>query len=413
MPKPDIGPTANMVAESIDASAAISAPDILLIEIFDSMQPLEAEWRALETDNLASIHQTYDWCETWVDVYRHTLAIIRGSIGENIAFILPLEIVRSNIVRYAQFIGTEHSNINTGLFSKRFLESFGGFTTSHREQITRALKGKADVLLLQNVPFEWRGRSSPLASLPSVENQNHAFQLPFLGSFETTLAQVNAKRRRKKYRQQTRMLDEKGGYHYLIASTPEDKHRLLELFFRLKTERFKAAGLPDVFRSPETRDFLHRLTGLNTEADYSALEVHALQLKGQHQGHIPAVAAVSRKGDHVICQFAAIDETLVPETSPGELLFWLMIERFHHSDVALFDFGIGDQTYKRSWCPVETVQHDLILPISPRGRIAALAQRAVTRGKAAIKSSPLVYSVIQRLRARGGSRVEPEVAEKD
>jgi CelD/BcsL family acetyltransferase involved in cellulose biosynthesis len=413
MPKPDIGQTANMVAESIDASASISAPDILRIEIFDSMRPLEAEWRALERDNLSSIHQSYDWCATWVDVYRHPLAIIRGSIGDRTAFILPLEIVRSNMVRFAQFIGARQSNINTGLFSTEFHDSADGFMASHREQITRALKGKADVLLLQNVPFEWRGRSSPLVRLPSVENQNHAFQLPFLGSFETTLAQVNAKRRRKKYRQQTRMLDEKGGYDYLIASTPQDKHRLLELFFRLKTERFKAAGLPDVFRSPETRDFLHRLTWLNTEDDYSALEVHALQLKGQHQGHIPAVAAVSRKGDHVICQFAAIDETLVPETSPGELLFWLMIERFHHRGVALFDFGIGDQTYKRSWCPVETVQYDLILPISARGRIAALSQRAVTRGKAAIKSSHLIYGVIQRLRARGGSRVKTDDAEKD
>jgi CelD/BcsL family acetyltransferase involved in cellulose biosynthesis len=413
MPKTDIGQTANMVAESIDASAVISTRDILRIEIFDSMQPLEAEWRALETDNLASIHQSYDWCATWVEVYRHPLAIIRGSISEKIAFILPLEILRSNMVRFAQFIGARQSNINTGLFSKRFLECVDGFTASHREQIAGALKGKADVLLLQNVPFEWRGRRSPLVHLPNVENQNHAFQLPFLGSFETTLAQVNAKRRRKKYRQQTRMLDDKGGYDYLIASTPQDKHRLLELFFRLKAERFKSAGLPDVFRSPETRDFLHRLTELNTEGDYTALEVHALQLKGQHQGHIPAVAAVSRKDDHVICQFAAIDETLVPETSPGELLFWLMIERFHHRDVALFDFGIGDQTYKRSWCPVETVQYDVILPVSARGRIAALAQRAVTRGKAAIKSSPAIYGVMQRLRAGGGSRVEPEVAEKD
>jgi CelD/BcsL family acetyltransferase involved in cellulose biosynthesis len=413
MPKPDIGQTANIVAESIDASAVVSTFDILRIEIFDSMRPLEAEWRALETDNLASIHQSYDWCATWVEVYRRPLAIIRGSFGEHVAFILPLEIVRSNMVRFAQFIGARQSNINTGLFSKQFLESLDGFTASHREKIARALKGKADVLLLKNVPFEWRGRSSPLAGLPSVENQNHAFQLPFLGSFETTLAQVNAKRRRKKYRQQTRMLDEKGGYDHLIASTPDDTHRLLELFFRLKTERFKAAGLPDVFQSPETRDFLHRLTGLNIEADYTALEVHALQLKGQHQGHIPAVAAVSRKGDHVICQFAAIDETLVPATSPGELLFWLMIEHFHHKPVALFDFGIGDQTYKRSWCPVETVQHDVILPISTRGRLAAVAQRAITRGKAAIKSNPMIYGFMQRMRAGGESRVGPEVTEKD
>ena len=200
MPKADIGEIANMDAESIDASAAISPSDILKIEIFDSMEPLEAEWRALESDDLASIHQSYDWCATWVEVYRRPLAIIRGSIDGHGAFILPLEIVRSKMVRFAQFVGARQSNINTGLFSRRFIESLKGFTASHQDQIARALRGRADVLVLQNVPFEWRGRTSPLAGLPSVENQNHAFQLPILGSFETTLAQVNAKRRRKKFR---------------------------------------------------------------------------------------------------------------------------------------------------------------------------------------------------------------------
>ncbi|MGO7208831.1 cellulose biosynthesis protein CelD, partial [Rhizobium ruizarguesonis] len=32
------------------------------IEVFDTMQPLEHEWRALERDNLQSHHQSYDWC---------------------------------------------------------------------------------------------------------------------------------------------------------------------------------------------------------------------------------------------------------------------------------------------------------------------------------------------------------------
>jgi CelD/BcsL family acetyltransferase involved in cellulose biosynthesis len=415
MPQLDVGQTAIIAAQRVHASGDDTASDALQIEMFGSMQPLEAEWRALETDDLASLHQSYDWCRTWVDIYRNPLAIIRGSLGGRTAFILPLEIVSAKMVRYAQFIGAQRSNINTGLFSADFLQRCGDLTASHRDQIIRAFKGKADVLLLQNVPFDWRGRHSPLASLPSIENQNRAFQLPFLDSFDATLKQVNAKRRRKKYRQQTRMLDEKGGYTHLIAATETDRRRLLDLFFRLKAERFKAAGLPDVFRSRQTRDFLHRLTDIEgADGGYSALQIHALQLNGEHQGHISAIAGVSSKGDHIICQFAAIDETLVPEASPGELLFWLMIEHFHHRKIALFDFGIGDQTYKRSWCPVETVQHDAILAISALGRAAAIAKRSATRAKAVIKSNPQIYSWIQRLRAQTGDRpIADDAADKD
>ncbi|WP_051264267.1 GNAT family N-acetyltransferase [Rhizobium leucaenae] len=407
-----------MQTQKLDIAAmpvAAEADDGMRVDIFDSMAPLEAEWRALERDDFTSLHQSYDWCAAWVETFRYPLALIRGSVDGRTAFILPLEIIRTHGIRRAEFIGARHSNINTGLFSGEFLETAeSGLSASQQAEIAQALRGRADLMVLRNVPLEWRGRKSPLAAMPAVENQNHAFQLPFLGAFEATLKQVNAKRRRKKFKHQTRILNDKGGYEYVIAA-PDQRDALLDLFFRQKAVRFEAAGLPDVFQDAPTQTVLHRLLELRSEErSYAALEMHALRLKGEHEGHIPAVAALSRKGDHVICQFASIDETLVPEASPGELLFWLMIERLHREDAALFDFGIGDQTYKRSWCPMETTQHDLILPVSGVGHAAAFAQRGMTRTKAAIKANRQLYGLIQRLRARRGSSDAPvEEAEKD
>ncbi len=390
---------ANERAASIPVRS--SAADHLRVDVFDSMAPLEAEWRALEQDDLASLHQSYDWCAAWVESFRYPLAILRGSIGGRVAFILPLEITRSNGIRRAEFIGARHSNINTGLFSAEFLAG-GDLTPADAIAVAAALRGKADLAILRNVPLEWRGRRSPLASLPAVENQNHAFQMPFLDSFEASLKQVNAKRRRKKYKHQSRLLDARGGYEYVIAE-PDQQDALLDLFFHQKAIRFKDAGLPDVFDDTATRAALHRLLRCRTgSGSDSMLQMHALRLRGEHEGHIPAVAALSRKGGHVICQFASIDEAFVAEASPGELLFWLTIERLHREGVAIFDFGIGDQIYKRSWCPMETVQHDLILPISGIGRLAATAQRSITRAKAAIKSNRKLYAFVQRLRARRG-----------
>jgi CelD/BcsL family acetyltransferase involved in cellulose biosynthesis len=409
-------PATNAVRGNIGSAAVPSAAGRSIdIKVFDNMAPLEAEWRALEQDALASLHQSYDWCAAWVETSGHRLAIVHGSFNGRTAFILPLEIIRSKGVRRAEFIGARHSNINTGLFSAEFLETTAnGLAGSQQTAIAQSLRGKADLMLLRNVPLTWRGRKSPLASLPSVENQNHAFQLPFLGSFETTLKQVNAKRRRKKFKHQSRILDDKGGYEHVIAG-PDQQDALLDLFFRQKAVRFKEAGLPDVFQDAPTQSALHRLLAHRDAGGVDiTLEMHALRLKGEHEGHIPAIAALSRKGDHVICQFASIDETLVPEASPGELLFWLMIERLHREGVALFDFGIGDQGYKRSWCPVETVQHDLILPVSAVGHIAAFAQRGVTRAKVAIKASPWLYGLIQRQRARQGINASStEEADKD
>ncbi|TWB20004.1 CelD/BcsL family acetyltransferase involved in cellulose biosynthesis [Rhizobium sp. ERR 1071] len=398
---------AGIAAEAADKRIASiemepAAADQLRVDIFDSMAPLEAEWRALERDDLNSLHQSYDWCAAWVENLERPLAIIRGSIGDQVAFILPLEIIRSRGTRRAEFIGGHHNNINTGLFSAEFLEN-GGLTAPQASAISAALRGKADVVILRNVPLEWRGRKNPLALLTSIENQNHAFQMPFLGSFEASLKQVNAKRRRKKFKHQSRLLDARGGYEYVIAG-PDEQDALLDLFFRQKAIRFEDAGLPDAFKDGRIKAALHAMLRRRQGDGIGAtLEMHALRLKGEHEGHIPAIAALSRKGDHVICQFASIDEALVAEASPGELLFWLMIERLHREGVALFDFGIGDQIYKRSWCPMETVQYDLFLPVSGMGRLAAMANRVITRTKVAIKSNRKLYSFIQRLRARHGA----------
>lgn len=384
---------------SLGAQLAIAGLDVT---VHDELEPLESDWRALEKDALTSLHQGYEWCRSWVRAYKRPLAVLKGSVQGKIAFILPVEIESRHGVRIAKFIGADHSNINTGLFSTAFIEGAAGLDPERFAAILKqALHGKADLLLLQNIPLEWRGRESPLGLLPMVQNQNHAYQLPLLENFEATLKQVNAKGRRKKFRVQSKRLEAVGGFDYLDGGALGEQHALLDLFFKQKSERFRSLGLPDVFADAETKAFLHGLIDIRDVSGYG-LEMHALRLKGEFDGKIAAISGISRKGDHVICQFGAIDENLVPDASPGEFLYWQMISGLQGKGVALFDFGLGDQTYKRSWAPVETSHHDVVLPLSLKGQLAGTAHRAITRSKAYIKARPDFYRAAQRLRAKIG-----------
>ncbi len=245
--------------------------------------------------------------------------------------------------------------------------------------IGRQLRRFADVIVFDRTPRIWRGAPHPLAVLAGIENPNASFQLPLLGTMERTLAQVNAKRRRKKMRISERRLAEIGGYDYVIAREAQEAHALLETFFRQKAARFETLGLPDAFREAETRTFFHALIDARGPEPGNLLELNAIRLRGEHAGRVVAVAGLSRKGDHVICQFGSIDEEIAADASPGELLFYRMIERLCAEGVALFDFGIGDQPYKRSWCTVETPLRDIVLPLTFRGRLAAGGFRAIAR----------------------------------
>ena len=384
-------------AESLEG-AAVSAP--LSLHLHERPEPLEPVWRALEAEDGLSLHQGYDWCRAWAESHGGRLLVIEGVSAGRTRLILPLEIVRLGPLRIARLLASDFSNINTGLYapSLRALAASGELDAAFRQ--ARSLFARHfDLLLLDKVPLAWRGAQSPFAAFAGVVNQNAAFQLPLLADFEQTLAQLNAKRRRKKFRTSERRLSAIGGYEHIMAASGKEAADILETFFRQKAARFDAMGLPDVFRSEETRNFFRALAAMPATADAYPLRLHALRLKGENEGRILAIAGLSRKGDHVICQFGSIDETIAADASPGELLFYLAIRQLNGEGARLFDFGIGDQPYKRSWCTQETPQHDLFWAATGAGRAAAVLHRMKTGAKRFIKQNAKAYSFVQRLRS--------------
>lgn len=374
------------------------------VSVHTDMAVLEAEWRALDKNGENSLHQSFDWCAAWRKTHKGQMLFVRAVRGGQTLFILPLEIDRGLLFRTARLIGSDHSNLNTGLF-------FGENATPSTELarvltcgIKRQLRGFADIVTLDKVPATWRGNVHPLAALPALQNANASYQLPLLGNIERTLAQLNAKRRRKKMRISERRLAAIGGYDYVVASETWEAHALLETFFQQKAARFEARGLPDVFQHAQTRAFFHQLVECGRTADRRLLELNAIRLKGEHEGRILAIAGLSRKGDHVICQFGSIDVGIAADSSPGELLFYRIIERLCSEGVALFDFGIGDQPYKRSWCTIETPLRDIVLPVTLRGRLAAQIHLGTMLATRTIKANKAAYAFVQRLRQRRQQR---------
>ncbi|WP_082479810.1 MULTISPECIES: GNAT family N-acetyltransferase [unclassified Rhizobium] len=397
-----------------DLMPTVAGPPDLVLSVHVSMSALEKDWRLLEASNAASMHQSFDWCASWLSTHVERPLLVRGRLGDRTIVILPLELVRNGLFRTARFIASPHNNINTGLFA----DDLGGLS---REQLaagvlaglTVKLAHVADIVTLDKMPREWRGAVHPLASLPLIRHQNASYQLPLFPDFSATLAQINAKRRRKKFRLSERRMETYGGYDYIVGESPEEQRAILDVFLIQKAVRFEALGLPNVFRDPATQAFLRAAVSCPGAAENHPLALHALRLRGEADSRIVAVAGVSRKGDHMICQFGSIDETLAADASPGELLFHRIIERACGDGVALFDFGIGDQLYKRSWCTIETPLYDIVVPLTLRGRIAAGVHRVLVRIKRAIKSNRQVYGLVQRLRQKHQGKAAPEPTATD
>ena len=397
---PRLSVRTDMDAEDIGLPGAVApALSSAVFDVVTSPALIEAEWRSLESLPRNSLDQSYDWCCAWWNAHALSPVILRARLGERTVMLLPLEIISRYGLRTARLPGERFNNLNTGLFSADFPALDGDALSTFTSALCRCLSPLADTLVLDCIPVAWGGAPSPLAGLAAMENPNPSFQLPLLATMDETIAQLNAKTRRKRFRQQCRRLEAIGGVEHYCPAGRDEQHALLDLFFQQKAERFSGFGLPDVFQPPQVRRFLHDLIDRSGSGPDTALTMHALRLHGEHEGSLVAISGLSRKGGHVLCQFGSIDDKLCADASPGELLFWLMIEEACLEGASVFDFGVGDQPYKRSWCTQMTVTRDLVLPLTAKGRMAMPAIQGLGSLRLAIKRQPKLYALVQKFRA--------------
>ena len=76
-----------------------------------------------------------------------------------------------------------------------------------------------DLVSLSRQLDELDGAKNPLLQLPSRENANVSLAITLDRNFDTVLGRNNAKRKKKKHRQNTRRFEEAGGYRIVTATT--------------------------------------------------------------------------------------------------------------------------------------------------------------------------------------------------
>ena len=389
------------------AKRANPAADRLSARVTSSMEPVFDLWRQLEADPAMTFHQSRAWVEAWAQGTGAELALVTLEQDGTPFALLPLEIEKAGGLNIARFTGTAYSNENTGLIDTKRQNRIGPVAPGELAKALARAGLKADIVLFDKMTPEAAARA-PFSALPRVFHQNPSFQLPLFEDFSAVLAQINGKRRRKKFRVSERRLEAMGGYRHITGGTDAEALRLLDTFLKQKPVRLTAQGLPDVFADPGIRAFLRKLATTRDAGGRPALELHGIELAGgEHAGRIIAVAGLTTKDRHVTCQFGSIDEEVAADVSAGELLFYRMIEAASAAGHEVFDFGVGDQLYKRSWCPQRTELLDCYVPLNLKGRLAAPLIAGVIRLKRTIKTSPMLHRIAARVRSLMVHRPKP------
>jgi CelD/BcsL family acetyltransferase involved in cellulose biosynthesis len=252
----------------------------------------------------------------------------------------------------------------------------------------------ADLLLLERMSDERTGLRSPLLELGADESPNLALAAQLQPVFADFLRQPKFKNRMKKHRAQTRKFDAAGGWRRIEAASEAEVSHLLDAFFGMKAERFRHAGIADVFAEAPVKEAFRSLFGGALRDPAPRFRIQGLEVGGR----LRAVTGTSYGADRVTCEFGAISNDELAKQSPGEFLFHLNIAEACERGAAIYDFGVGDEPYKRAWCDTEMRHWDAMAPLTVQGQILAGMLRGSARLKGALKRSPVLWQAFKRLR---------------
>jgi CelD/BcsL family acetyltransferase involved in cellulose biosynthesis len=380
--------------------AGANAPGRLTIsrvEVFDTMAAAEPFWRWLENGGaLSTAYQRFDLLAAWQmhvgSRSRVTPFTVVGfdADGEPL-FLWPFGHISKGPLTLLGFLGSKHSNFNTGLWRRDILPSIG---QDDIQPILHRFKDQVDLVVLRNQPLSWEGARNPFALLPHQPSPDISACLSLPQSATQPIDAVLSKSMRSRLRNKERKLQKLPGYRYIQATTAEEIDRLFDGFLALKRDHMAAQGLRNVFAEPGVAGFLRAACHCKLANGRPLIEIHALEGAGE------VLALFGTLTDSYRCSSMFNTYTFGENArqSPGLILLGYMINACGARGVRSFDIGVGRAHYKSFFCREPEPLFDTFLGLTARGRIAASGYAAAFSGKRMIKRSRLLWGAVQLLR---------------
>jgi CelD/BcsL family acetyltransferase involved in cellulose biosynthesis len=385
---------------NIDAAALHELPArhplFARFDTFSDLDEAAPVWRSLESGGASMTpFQRLDWISAWqthigaAEGVVPLIVIGYGNAGEPL-MLLPLGISRRFGCRTVHFLGGTHANFNAAVWTRAAAAAVTASDIADLNAHLTALRPRIDLLTLLNQPRTWEGSPNPLISASHCDAPSDVW----CGQIASKPTNDLSRRLKAKQRKMTNL----GEVRYWQARTEAESSAVIEAFFAQKSARLRASGIPDVFAEGVVRDFL-RYAARPVPQGAPAIELFAMSVG-------PTIAAIyggSAAGDRFSFTLNSITQEAPCRYSPGLLLFANILPMLRARGIATVDLGVGDDHYKRAFCPDVEPLADLFAAGTARGAPVAAVLRLSRSAKRAVKRSPLLFGAFRAARRLKGT----------
>lgn len=389
---------AAMQSRTAEAPARSKAGRIGQVDIVADLGEAEAVWRAFEeSGHLFTPYQRFDLLGPWQQLVgkregARPFVVIARDVEYRPLVLLPLSLRQAHGVRTACFMGGKHTTFNMGLWNAEFAAQA---VLADLDALFAPLREHVDVLSLTQQPKRWHDQQNPFSLLPRQSSVNGCPLLAMEPGGPPASRISNSFRRRLKSKE--KKLQALAGYRYHLATTDADIVRLLDWFFRVKPARMAEQKLPNVFAEPGVEQFI-RSACLARRGEGRVIDVHALECEEE----VIAIFAGVADGQRLSMMFNTYTMSENARYSPGLILMRYIIDRCAERGYRSLDLGIGSDDYKRMFCKDDEDIFDSFVPLTSRGRLAAVAMSSLNRGKRLVKQNQMLLDLARSLRQAFG-----------
>jgi CelD/BcsL family acetyltransferase involved in cellulose biosynthesis len=152
----------------------------LKISVSGSLRDVKTEWQNLERQAVCSYFQSYEWCESWFEVFGEknkisALIIIGRSETGEVQFILPMQIRKRFGLRVLEWMCQPENNYGVGLFEVGNPQQDSAAWIANRFAKLLTVLPAYDVAALENMPMSLLDRPNPLNSINRFASADQSF----------------------------------------------------------------------------------------------------------------------------------------------------------------------------------------------------------------------------------------------
>jgi CelD/BcsL family acetyltransferase involved in cellulose biosynthesis len=368
----------------------------LKISVSGSLRDVKTEWQNLERQALCSYFQSYEWCESWFEVFGEknkisALIIIGRSETGEVQFILPMQIRRRFGLRVLEWLCQPENNYGVGLFEVDNPQQDSAAWIAHNFAKLLTVLPAYDVAALENMPMSLLDRPNPLNSINRFASADQSFFAKLQPDFDALHEAKRTSKSISKIRRRDERLVDLGELKLEVSNSDADTAAALQEIIHYKSAQLAELGVRN-FQAEHIAAFFETIFKNNSQG--ASLHVFRLKQSGQTiSGLIGARFADT---------FWLMILTMAPggqtQFSPGDYVLRKSIAWACENGLKNYDFGVGYSNYKEHWADTELQLYNYYAAKTLRGLPLAAMLMFYNAAKRLVKNTPALKSFFFQLR---------------